>query len=208
MVWWQGQLPGCRQNRSKRETGTRVIPRLSTLGLCSGFLEQAQTLKLHVKSEAETRGLPGCLSGKESACQCKRSRRHRFDPWVRKVPWRSKWQPTTVFLPGQESHGQRSLVGYSPWSCKRVRRDQVTEQQQCPPLVPTEHYSQRNMLIAQCSCLKMHNWPLFFLFPFILPFPLLFQFRIFSGFYFPSISSHFYINAPRVFFNIFNFKTC
>ena len=47
-----------------------------------------------------------------------------------------------------------------------------------------------------------------FLFPFILPFPLLFQFRTFSGFYFLSISSHFYRNAPRVFFNIFNFKTC
>ena len=35
-----------------------------------------------------------------------------FDSWVRKIPWRRKWQPTPVFLPG-ESHGQRSLVGYS-----------------------------------------------------------------------------------------------
>ena len=34
-------------------------------------------------------------------------------PWVGKIPWRRKWQPTPVFLPG-ESHGQRSLVGYSP----------------------------------------------------------------------------------------------
>ena len=39
------------------------------------------------------------------------------DPWVRKLPWRRKKQPTPVFLPG-ESHGQRSLVGYSPWGCK------------------------------------------------------------------------------------------
>ena len=40
--------------------------------------------------------------------------RHRFDPWVRKIPpWRRKWQPTLVFLPG-ESQGQRSLEGYSP----------------------------------------------------------------------------------------------
>ena len=39
-----------------------------------------------------------------------------FDPWVRKIPWR-KWQPTPVFLPAK-SHGQ-SLVGYSPWGCKR-----------------------------------------------------------------------------------------
>ena len=36
-----------------------------------------------------------------------------LDPWVGKIPWRSKWQPTPVFLPG-EFHGQRSLVGYSP----------------------------------------------------------------------------------------------
>ena len=36
-----------------------------------------------------------------------------FDPWVRKISWRRAWQPTSVFLPG-ESHGQKSLVGYSP----------------------------------------------------------------------------------------------
>ena len=40
-----------------------------------------------------------------------------FDPWVRKIPWRRKWQPTPVFLPGK-SHGRRSLVGYSPWGRK------------------------------------------------------------------------------------------
>ena len=41
----------------------------------------------------------------------------RFDLWVGKIPWRRKWQPTPVFLPGK-SHGQRSLSGYSPWGCK------------------------------------------------------------------------------------------
>ena len=41
----------------------------------------------------------------------------RFGPWVRKIPWGRKWQPTPVFLLG-EFHGQRSLAGYSPWSCK------------------------------------------------------------------------------------------
>ena len=56
------------------------------------------------------RGLPRWRSGKESACPC---RRHRFDPWVEKIPWRRKQQPTPVFLPGK-SHGQRSLAGYSP----------------------------------------------------------------------------------------------
>ena len=41
----------------------------------------------------------------------------RVYPWVRKILWRKKWQPTLVFLPG-ELHGQRSLVGYSPWGHK------------------------------------------------------------------------------------------
>ena len=38
----------------------------------------------------------------------------RFDPWVRKISWSRKWQPTPVFL-SEKFHGQRSLVGYSPW---------------------------------------------------------------------------------------------
>ena len=41
----------------------------------------------------------------------------KFDPWARKIPWRRAWQPTPVFLPAG-SHGQRSLVGYSPECCK------------------------------------------------------------------------------------------
>ena len=39
------------------------------------------------------------------------------ETWVGKIPWRRKWQPTPVYLPG-ESHGQRSLAGYSPWGHK------------------------------------------------------------------------------------------
>ena len=57
---------------------------------------------------------PGGASGKESACQCRRHKRYGFDPWVGKIPWRRAWQPTLVFLPG-EPHGQKCLVGYSPW---------------------------------------------------------------------------------------------
>ena len=52
-------------------------------------------------------------SGKESACQFRRLKRLRFDPWVGKILWRRKRQPTPVFLPAV-SHGQRSLVGHSP----------------------------------------------------------------------------------------------
>ena len=62
----------------------------------------------------------------KSACQRRRHRRHIFDPSVGKIPWRRKWQPIPVFLPGK-SHGQRSLVGYSPWDHKRVRHDWTCE---------------------------------------------------------------------------------
>ena len=61
-------------------------------------------------------GLPGWLRGKESPCQ---HRRHGFNPWVGKIPWWKAWHLTPVFLPG-ESHGQRSLVGYSPWGHKEL----------------------------------------------------------------------------------------
>ena len=82
--------------------------------------------KLGSVRNTETPGLPWCLSGKESACQC---RRWRFNPWARKTPWRRKWQPTPVFLP-EKSYGQRSLVGYSPWVCKRVGHNLATKQQE------------------------------------------------------------------------------
>ena len=64
----------------------------------------------------EPSGLPRWLSGKEHACQC---RRRDFNPWVRKIPWRRKWQPTAAFLPGK-SHGQRSLAGCSPHGHSRT----------------------------------------------------------------------------------------
>ena len=49
-----------------------------------------------------------------------------FNPQVGKIPWRRIWQPTLVFLP-REAHGQRSLVGYSPWGCKQLdTTEQVT----------------------------------------------------------------------------------
>ena len=55
---------------------------------------------------------PRSSVGKESICSA-----GDLDSWVRKILWRRKWQPTPVFLPG-ESHGQRSLAGYSPWGYK------------------------------------------------------------------------------------------
>ena len=66
-------------------------------------------------------------SGKESACHCRRHKRCRFNPWVGKIPGRRK--PTPVFLLGR-SHGQRSLVGYSPWGRKESGHDRAHTQQQ------------------------------------------------------------------------------
>ena len=54
---------------------------------------------------------PGAASVKGPACQYRRCKRCRFDPWVGKIPWRRERLPTPVFSPG-DSHGQRSLVGY------------------------------------------------------------------------------------------------
>ena len=71
------------------------------------------------------KGFPDGTSGKEPACQCRRLKREGFDPWVGKIAWRRAQQPTPVFLPG-ESHGQRSLVGYSPQGCKELNMTEVT----------------------------------------------------------------------------------
>ena len=64
--------------------------------------------------------------------------RHRFDPWVGKIPWRGKWQSCLVFLPG-EVHGQRSLVVYSP----RGRGKKISFHKECcfgpPGLSPPSH---------------------------------------------------------------------
>ena len=73
-----------------------------------------------VASESLQIDIPSRMSPSESAVQSPGNPtptgcwRCRFDLWVRKIPWRRKWQPTPVFLP-EKSHGQRSLAVYSPW---------------------------------------------------------------------------------------------
>ena len=62
-------------------------------------------------------GFPDGTSGKEATCQCRRHKRLRFDSWVRKISWKRAWQPTPVLLP-EESHRQRTLVGYSLQGCR------------------------------------------------------------------------------------------
>ena len=69
----------------------------------------------------KSKGLLWGSDGKRICLQCERP---ELAPWVRKIPWGSKWQPTPVFLPG-EFHGQRSLAGCSPGS-QRVGHNWAT----------------------------------------------------------------------------------
>ena len=69
--------------------------------------------------------LPRWLCGKESTCQC---RRCGFDPWIGKIPWRRKWQPTPVFLPGESPWTEEPGMLQSMWS-QRVGHDQIRSDQ-------------------------------------------------------------------------------
>ena len=79
--------------------------------------------------------LPWWFSSQESTCQCRRHRRCRFDPWVWKIPWRGKWQPTPVFLT-DISHGQRNLAGYSFMGSPNSQTWLSSKQQQTLNAVP------------------------------------------------------------------------
>ena len=81
------------------------------LPICSGSIWEILSRCDHLQ------GFPGGLMVKSLPAMQEVHKRHRFDPWVGKIPWSRKWQPAPVFLPGK-SHGQRSLVGYSPWGCQ------------------------------------------------------------------------------------------
>ena len=99
------------------------------------------------------RGLPQWFIGKESSCQCRKHRGRWFSPWVRKIAWWRTWQPIPVVLPG-ESHGQRSLVRYSPWGPKESDTTEVTAHTkgkyiyQVPRSVPS---------VGQCITLAIAN---------------------------------------------------
>ena len=69
---------------------------------------------------------PQWLNGKESTCNAGDAGDIGLIPWVGKIPWGRAWQPTPVFLPG-ESHEWENLVGYSPWGCKELDTNEVTE---------------------------------------------------------------------------------
>ena len=79
-------------------------------------------------------------SGKESTCQGRGRKRCGFGSWVRKIPWRRAWQSLPVFLP-RESHGQRSLVGYSPWGHKQSDMTEVTSHAHTEVVISSQYAS-------------------------------------------------------------------
>ena len=87
------------------------------------FITETPRKSQYISKVTGIKGLLWWLSGKECRRNC---RRRGFHPWVRKIPWRRKWQPTPVFLPVKSR--QWSLVGYSPWSRKEL--DSTPRQQQ------------------------------------------------------------------------------
>ena len=144
--WWQMQLLHCGPGRSEKrmarmeeEEQLRLYQRCSSLpSMAKGFQQFFSIKELQGVSFRPlltflyiyvwikfSQGFPDGLVGKESSCNARdylQCGNPGFDPWLR----RRKWQCTPVFLPG-ESHGQRSLAGYSPWSHKESDTTEVTE---------------------------------------------------------------------------------
>ena len=95
----------------RRESDTAKATEHAHIMAATGNYPYIEALKMRMRLYCI--GLPRGQSGKESACPCRSSRRCGFDPWVGKILWRRKWQPTPIFLPGK-CHGQSSLARYSP----------------------------------------------------------------------------------------------
>ena len=106
------------------------------------------------------RNFPGGASGKELA-NAGDTREASSISGSGRFPWRGKWQPTPVFLPG-ESHGQRSLAGYSPWGRKGVRHEcKDLTHTQGPHLIvriETRYMDDLILSLHPCSCLEIRLW--------------------------------------------------
>ena len=89
---------------------TKITEELRNTSITYGLASQAPQASLVIKNPPANAG----------------DIRGKFHPWVRKIPWRREWQPIPLFLPG-ESHGQTSLVGYSPRGRKELEMAEATE---------------------------------------------------------------------------------
>ena len=119
--WWRTGVPGVLQSmRLQRVRHNWVIEQQQLLGSGRAAIWTQMT-----EQQQSSYGLPRAASCKETACQYRNWRRHRFSPWVEKIPWKRAWKPTAVFLPG-ESHRWRSFAGYSPLSHKDLDTTEAT----------------------------------------------------------------------------------
>ena len=107
----------------KKQSGDLSLCLLTDTTLCSHSVvvsdNQVKRERTPKRVDRINVGLPRWLNGKESACQCRKPKKQGSSPWVGKVPWSEKWQPTPVFLPGK-FHGQRSLVGLQSMGYKEL----------------------------------------------------------------------------------------
>ena len=105
------------------------------------FLKYRNTIDFCVLKINYCLNFPGGSDGKSV---CLQYGRPGFNPWIRKILWRRKWQPTPVPLPGK-FHGQRSVVDYSPWGCKE---SDMTEQL---------HFHFQILLLLITYCFASHS---------------------------------------------------
>ena len=103
--------------RVEEEIWNKLKSILSLYLLRDMFSDVGNIYREFTEFASVNKGFSRWHSGKEATCLCRKHKRLGFDPWVGKIPWRRKWQPTLVFLLGK-FQGQRSLAGYSPWGRK------------------------------------------------------------------------------------------
>ena len=118
IVSWLLSLSSCIPSLPLRSSVTEMIFRLQQQALWPDLDPKTAQAKIETVYLRWVKSL--------RAMQKRRCRRHGFDPWVWKIPWSRAWQLTPVFMP-RESHGQRSLVGYSPLGHKELDTTEVTE---------------------------------------------------------------------------------
>ena len=107
-------------------------------------LRKIQPFPISLRGPKEEKGFPGGSVGKESTCNAGDAGSHKFSPRVGKIPWKTAWQHTPVFLSG-DFHGQRSLVGYSPQGPKEPDTTEETE------------YKEEDLVSAWSFCSLSHS---------------------------------------------------
>ena len=137
------------RKESWRRLGGFLLSKFLSQSWRTGWCSQGQGDRGGVSAGYRIMGLPRWLGGKESTCQYKRHRRCSFHLWVRKIPWRRKWQPTPA-----------SLARRSPWTEEpgRLQSMGVTKSQTgLSTHARTESYPGDGWKLLACSCTERPN---------------------------------------------------